>query len=371
MGALISSYRNVLKVGGNVVGSDAVLRECARRLPRTLEGVAHDLDLAVTADWANQDSDIGAVSGDDKDVELEALAALREAAWASASESQPMGGGSTLGLAPPWTGSVLAAVRWALILASEAGVKYAGSAHLMIALLEDQNSRAYELIRRSDIGASEAARLIEQGGSLGSNARPWTPTADVLRIAGLAGDRAWPLRVAAAALRSGAFSKIPSGPVIYVLEDEANRQCVRLGHRRVALVHLVLAVASLGDQLVVAKTRLSPRLAPFNRAGSILGNSGAAYRSLLCESADLDNSDAQTSPRLPPTKRRGPDWTTDAVAATEQASVVAASFRHRKVGSDHLLAAILDKPDGDLRLLFQRCGVSLLEVKRQLEESLS
>src|SRR6266511_223602 len=254
-GTLISSYRTAARAAAADVGTDVVLVECLNRLASTWPVVgAATRDLRhgrggqpPGEEWRRRDLDPGAGAAGNAD--LEAAAALREAAWLVAGQAPER----------PWTGAVRAAVRQAVLDAGTAGAGYAGVVDLLAVLLRQRTgTRAHDLLDRYGLDGAELARQLRPS----SHGRPWVPTYQMLRPVGLVAGQSRPVRALTVVVRGYLTRSIHSGLVRYVLDHEANRQCIRLGHPRVTPVHQLLAVSGLDAQLSAVHATLRQDLAP-------------------------------------------------------------------------------------------------------------
>jgi hypothetical protein len=306
-------------------------------------------------------------------IEIESAGALREAAWAVSGFSGTDVLGDDLGSVPRWSSAVQVAVRHALQSAHEAGVTHVGVAHLTAVLLDDRGNRAHELVNRSGLDAKGLLDEIHRANLLRTNAVPAAPTIYLLGLLGFS-RVPLPLRLVALVSRKQVARRAAPGPVIYVLNQEAIRQCVRLGHQRVAPIHLVLSVASFDEQLSVSRTKLRLNLLHHNQGGEILRKYGATFRALIGVAGGLGDSSAPTAPKMPPVGRAEPGWypgwTVDALEATMQTPALARRMGHSDLGADHLLSSTLVLADGALHALVQSCGVDVALLQRDLERSL-
>lgn len=147
------------------------------------------------------------------------------------------------------------------------------------------------------------------------------------------------------------------GPVMYVLWHEANRQCVRLGHDCVLPVHLLLAVAAVDQQMLLRGAAFRERLAPHNQGREVLQSHHVTYWRLMSKVGVVAPADAAVSDRAPKAIRRGPPWSTDAVATIDLVQQLAQQRGHKQPGTAHLLAAIFGNATPDVLTICRRIGL--------------
>jgi hypothetical protein len=178
------------------------------------------------------------------------------------------------------------------------------------------------------------------------------------------------MRILTAVTRWRMSAKLGVGPVMWVVRNEASRQCVRLGHDRLSPAHLLLAVASINEQLSMRQMDLDTNLAPHCRTDRVLRSQRVLIEDLVSKAVDLVDPAMETSNVSPRTSRKGPSWTVNAVTTAEQANLVAARLNHRDVGTEHLLVAILDSDDPGISTLLQRLDVDHSRLRREAERLL-
>ncbi|MBO0825113.1 MAG: hypothetical protein J2P27_14860 [Actinobacteria bacterium] len=237
--------------------------------------------------------------------------------------------------------------------------------HLLIALLLDPRSRASQLLLLSNVDRNGVLHATRQARAAQRGSRPWTPSLDVLRAFGLVDGGSRLLRPAAAFLRWRTVKEMDSGPEMFVLRCEADRQAVRLGHDRVSPAHLLAAIAAVDDQLQSRGARLRDDLAPHSQGGRILREQNVGYPRLLPEVAQLTLNGFKLADQPPQSRRPGPPWTATSSTALDQASRTC-----RRAGSEHLLQALLDGDYPDLRQVLDSLGVDPLPIRSAVEEQL-
>lgn len=300
---------------------------------------------------------------------IEADAAWREALWVAGSSSKAL---REEGTEPPRpTGALRATLLGSLRLAREEGSPDAHARHLARALLlETPDSRALEAlaIHRVDLTAAATA-LDAQAEAVRAGAEPWpteaaavTGSVKVLRTAGLLGERGvwWSRRMLSWMARGSG----DGSPVLLVLSNEARRQAVRYGRPATEPVDLLLAVPALDRALTVAGLSLPDELLAVNSAADELRSAGVRQVDLVRAAAAAAGPAADAA--VPGDLKRTPA-TDKLVAATR---LLAAERKAETVGTAHVLAVLLDDPEGPAAQLLRETGADLTALRTSLEAAL-
>jgi hypothetical protein len=374
---LVESYRRATTASAAVAGTDRVLLECVAQLAPVNPAInsiarSHPIlsDREAPSDPGADDPAFGSGSSE---FDMEVAATLREAAWVVSGFRHARVLRDDGDVRPRWSRGVRLAVREALSDAQSRGLAVAGVPHLMTSILR-HGPHARDLLDRDRGLADQLSEALERGPWLDASARPLAPSIAILgSYGGLRGGPLW-LRPLILVARTTTTHSLRGGPVLYVLQQEAVRQCVRLDHRRVAPVHLILAVASLHEQAEAMGERLIRRAARYNAAGKMLADLGGPYRVLVAAAADLGESKAPSSSTNPVPGAQGPgwypEWTEDAVEATDRSQALARRLGHGQPAPDHLVAALIDPADPAVGVLLQRCGMDANSLARGLRARL-
>lgn len=374
IGALTSTARSVANAGALVVGADALLRECLRRLASAqpdVKRVARELARLESRQgpqelvlWSGRNFD---ESADRDAAEIETSGSLREAAWAALAvpgeDLSPPGEGWKSPV--QWASEVYFAVRRALSDAKERGLARAGVVHLSLALLADPNGSASKLLRLGNIDVEQLSQGLHRMRGARSNSHTWTPALDGLDALGLTQRSTFLPRFLSAIVRRKE-ERLTGSAFIHVLREEATLQSVRLAHSRVAPLHLFLALVALEYQLSISTNGLRADLVPHAASLAQLANNRVRYKECVREAIELDDKTLEIATRNPPAKRRGPSWTVRAVAATEDARALALQLGHRSAEADHLLSTLLRLEDEGIELLLQRVHVNSAALRRDV-----
>jgi hypothetical protein len=143
------------------------------------------------------------------------------------------------------------------------------------------------------------------------------------------------------------------GPLEFAFYREAIRQAVRFGCAEATQIHLIMAICSAEWLLEVTHNGFSPRIAATNRAGALLNEREVWHLSLLPEATT-------GRPVYPVADKR--------LHATAGA---ARRFRHRFVGTSHMLHAIVSDTGGPGSEALRSLGVDVDELRTRLSLELS
>ena len=224
--------------------------------------------------------------------------------------------------------------------AREQGLSLAGPWQLLDATLMYAPPDVRVLLDRCDTPAyrlQSAAQKIEAFGK-----PPWAyaPAIGLLQYgAGIPAAPDKPIIESVARQLKSVAVLTGGSPMLAVLQFEATRQTIRLGHPNTTTAHVVLAIASFYEQTQLAADRSG--LAPYAAAGQVLAECGvdvirAAHR--LPTDVELRLAPITRSLQIAPGKR--PPWTTAARSVLD-AAIRTSHGRPLETHATHLLIAAL------------------------------
>lgn len=311
----------------------------------------------------------------DQQVALFAESALREAAY--------LGGPGSAGFSPLVRHAVYEAVHEA---SRRDGVP-AGVRHLLAAMYDEPDSAAVQLAQRMWVTGHGRALLDRQSDRYRAGDEPpdWAPFAmKALRVVPSPAPRA--LRVPwRAAVATGLYFLVRrpfrrhgaryGHPVLLLIEYDARKQAVRLGHAHTGTVELLLSMLDLHEQLRTAGMVLPEPVARHNTAGQILRGHGVTLlaATMAASHTPATQQDAADLAAVPikgwPSPTRGrwlaPPLDPAAILALRSASIAAWQAGDPFAGTTHLLKSILrDGQDAAARLL-HTLGVNTNTVAAQ------
>ncbi|MET4923226.1 Clp protease N-terminal domain-containing protein [Streptomyces sp. PSRA5] len=303
---------------------------------------------------------------------IEVDAAWRETLWVAGSATKAL---REEGTEPPRpTGALRETLFGALRLAREEGSPDAHARHLARALLlETPESRALEALalRRLDLTAA-AGTLDAQAESVRAGGDPWPTEAaavigsvKLLRTAGLLGERGvwWSRRMLSWMSRGTG----DGSPVMLVLYNEAQRQAVRHGRTAPEPVDLLLAVVSLDRGLTVAGLSLPDELLAVNSAADELRSAGVRQTDLVrAAAAAAAAAEPSALSAVPSDLERSPETNRTQAAAR----LLAAERKADTVGTAHMLAVLLDDPEGPPAQLLRETGADPVALRTRIDASL-
>jgi Clp amino terminal domain, pathogenicity island component len=271
---------------------------------------------------------------------------------------------------PVFSSAVRHAVYTAIYEAGRRGVQHAGARHLLTGLLELPDSAARRMLDDRQIRWSGSLeQLVQADPAYYRHDQPsiWRES---LSFYGMVADRDWPhVRILRSLARFLLWRLRRSGagygcPFLALIDHDAMRKAVRVGHMTVTATDILLSIIDLHEELVSEGVALSDELARWSQAGEILSAYGlnvptatkAAARSPgVTSDAEDDLQGMSAGGWPPPTTRPGElKRGRTALAALCEAKVNAHRFGHPVVGTTHLLDALLAERHGPVaRLLFQ------------------
>lgn len=387
-GALASAYRQALRVGLPVVGTDLVLYQALLRtsvLRESVPDIRHPaLQDVRSGSGGLEDPDPPAyrLSPDvDEDVALLAEAELHEAAYFGADLVRERAArGKPVPDLPSFSPAVHSAVYAGLHAGVRAEVRPVGAAHLAVGLLSLPGSAAAQLLGRVTgedwgPGSLHLRRLAEA-----ARAAPGEPAASALSglvLYGLLPARGEPVvssgwwrpltwLITAMSIRRP-YRRHGAGyghPMLHVVRREATLIAVRAGHDVVTGVHLVLAILLIHEQLAADGRELAAEVARWNAAGEILAAHGVTHHAAARAGRELPPDPADDESRLDDLPSRGwrppraqpaePAPGRTALTAMRGASLAAHRQGHPYAGTTHLLVELLADPSGPAARLLRR-----------------
>ncbi|MEU7874091.1 Clp protease N-terminal domain-containing protein [Dactylosporangium sp. NPDC049140] len=356
MNALVSAGAAVHARGGPVVTTLDVFRACLQARTDVHVDLAPDSSESPPGSHLAQEKPIP----EDRWGRIEALAALREAAWLAAVD-RPWTDRR------PWDAQARPAVEDAIDMGAERGVFGASGAHLLAALIAPFDGAVPDALRAAGVSVDSLVETLEASGALDLNSVPWTPTFDMLALrAGLA-VTPWPVRPFAALYRTAVRPAV--GWVGYALLHEARRQAVRLGHPTTNPVHLLVAAADLAEQFDTAyavgplarRTRPRPELLEAVRPGHrLIAGLEQPFAHLA---VNLGDGGGPPAAEQPPIRRDGPAFTAAAMAAIDRAVRGPLAPEPGRLGAAPLVAAVLADPDDAVTALLAARGLDPSELR--------
>lgn len=302
--------------------------------------------------WLWLDPDAGDVS---PRIEHEVQATLSEVAWWActvAGRRRPQWSDVR------WTAGAQAALRRTLLLASAKGVGYATVRHLLAGVLAGSGNGATDLMRLRGRRRGTELRSLLLDAAMEHNGHRIMPLSGHLEFSGLLTQP--PSRLHSWIISRFLPGRVPEGELMWHLETDARQQAIRLRHRRVGAVHLLLTLATLHEQLA-GGNGFRADLAPYCRAGEVLRAHRVGYDDAVASGRTLPQGD---TPQLSSHDRRrwrkefaGLSFGQDLGAAVDAAREHAARLGHPHIGTSHLLAALLADPDGGPVMLLRSMGI--------------
>jgi hypothetical protein len=307
--------------------------------------------------WLSEDA-----GGNHPPVASAVTALLREAEWVAHQKTKPRDKSAQPDdqyqpLLP--SEALIAALGRMLVFAHELGVSWAHETHLLMGLLQDPGNRASEALLERRVDRDALVSALGGHPSARQDGKPNMLSVDGLRNLGMLdhpGGRGWGGRLGRW-LTSGGYGS----PVVPLVRAEAERQAVRLGHSRVATVHLLLAMLVLDDQLTTTGRRFRDTVAQVNTGAELLRTRGATSSAMFNAVADL----IVTGDR-PQVGSPAPTMEVNAEKALTRARLLANERKCPSTGTTHLLTALLADPDDPCHSLLSAIGVDVEELRRAL-----
>jgi hypothetical protein len=162
------------------------------------------------------------------------------------------------------------------IRSAEAGLPWTGDREVLLALLSKEGTYAHALLTAEEVDKGQLVAQIESGTSCYGK-HPWVPAVDFLEMVGVAPSGSI-ARLVMLPIRT-AFKRVEgrSAGLLAAVRSESERQCLRMGHERVRISHVLLGVASLSHQLSLVRMEEPPQM---RGVGAMLHDSGVSYLAL-------------------------------------------------------------------------------------------
>lgn len=347
---------------GRAVVDTAVL---ARALHLPMIGLKDDLGLAgiLATSWRDTGDDDG---GPADSSSLWAVGALqRETAWHVAMDQANRSRGSPKEPLP-FSRGLNRVIERALTEAHAVGVTWPTYRHLVLGLLLDPSALGCQVLVKSGLDREAWIAALRSHASIRQDAEP--STALSFRLQNGRALIEWCIRVSAAR-RGQRFD----GLLVSFVATNGMGLAARLGHPRASSAHLLCALWESADEIQRTEgSDIRPDIMQANTASDLLRKNGLTPASLILAAASLPNEPAIV------TRPRGyhvgsfitPYWSESAETACRTAAQLARSLGHRHVGTNHLLVACLDDPNGPashtLRSLDVDPGLALSAARLRL-----
>lgn len=262
--------------------------------------------------------------------------------WAAAEASSSL---------PRWDDEVGVAVRLAMAIAEARDAPWVGADHLLEALLADSANAANNFVRKQGVDLDLLTEVAQRTWPVPGGSPPRQALVEMLNRVGVLIQPGRENRRRTATLKGRAAASVlrlvaQTNPVLFLLEDEAIAETVRLGHDRTTLIHLILAVLVLEEEMTTSG--LCPTAGYMQSCDFVLRHFGIDREATLLAAA----SNLQVGEIASPQRRRSwrsssknPPWTVAAVRAAEAARLVVSSGNGAALGSAHLLHAVLADSD--------------------------
>jgi hypothetical protein len=265
-----------------------------------------------------------------------------------------------------WSGQAVSAVHAAYANAASHGVERPHDIHLLRGVLEKPGTRAAEALDALGVWPRSVLRQSSLESRLDADADYGRYSmADRLRVldlfAGLAPHRSDRVMTGVSNVAMWLARKDLPARLAGMIEYHAGEEAIWLGQERTRNVHLLLALARMGEEMAGREARFDASVARHNEAGEILCRHGFDHRAAQVLVAapgfvGLPAAIPPDSPRSWGMLVRVP-LDRDAVAAVEAAGRLAADRGHPRPGATHLLSALLADPFAPPSLLLRQAGV--------------
>jgi hypothetical protein len=194
-----------------------------------------------------------------------------------------------------------------------------------------------------------AWRRLHAGG-FQADTTPYAPYFDNAELGGAIQTRTPPVMPWASRLFGRLLEKSLGGPVFAMLEEEARRQAVRLGHDVVQSSTVLLAILGLAEQMELTDCRFRSRYRLDNDGAARLAARGLTLGA-ACRAAEPIVIERPAQPTDDVTRALfgmgepgDPVWTREAIALLEEAGRVARRAGVKAYGTTHIVEALAETP---------------------------
>jgi hypothetical protein len=263
-------------------------------------------------------------------------------------------------------------VAGTLATARDNGMPFASLTHLMFAMvtMPDCDGTRY-------IYPYEHARVAvaERLGKEPNLRRPDQPHPDLDEVRAMMWPRSRPLLGRLGGKLLARLSRLARvGPLLHLVEAEARRQAVGLGHGVIGPAHTLLAILAVDATLIAARILVPAHHTSRNRAASILrayGVDAGRMRRLasLCDAPE-DPPAEQLTTQLAHLRRGDPFDSAETSAVAARAMELSLTYRHPDTGTSHLLLALIEDDAGEAPALLNDLGIDLAAIRERVEQDL-
>jgi hypothetical protein len=267
--------------------------------------------------------------------------------------------------APYWSVDVAEVVEAAIGRAREQGLSLAGPWQLLDATLMYAPPDVRVLLDRCDTPADRLRSAAQKIKAFGKPPWAYAPAVGLMQYgAGIPAAPDKPIIGSVARQLKSVAALTGGSPMLAVLQFEATRQTIRLGHHNTTTAHVVLAIASFYEQAQLATNRSG--LAPYAAAGQVLVECGvdvrrAAHR--LPTDVELQLAAIIRSLQIAPGKR--PPWTTAAQSVLD-AAIQTSHDRPLETHATHLLIAALVDAQMAASQMLGRIGIDVGGLRQRI-----
>jgi hypothetical protein len=316
-------------------------------------------------------------SGPVSDLDPEVLATFREIEWRvrrMAGRLSPVKESDVhqWDRRPGWTAATRGMLAGTLVAARDNGIPFAGLTHLMFAMLRTPDCDGTRYLFPYESTRVAAVERLAKEPNL---RRPDQPHPDLDELRTTMWLRSRPLLGRLAGRVFAGMSRLTRiGPLLHVVEPEARRQAVRLGHGVVGPRHTLLAILAVDTALDVTRIPVPARHSSRNRAAFVLRAHGVDAGPLRQQAALHD------PPEDPPAElltqqlahlRAGdPFESAETVAAATRAMELSLAYRHPDTGTGHLLLALIENDTGEAAAVLRDLNVDPAAVRERVEKDL-
>ncbi|GAA2410526.1 hypothetical protein GCM10010191_19280 [Actinomadura vinacea] len=394
-GLLERAYRRAHDAGVPEVGTDLVLN-CTTYKVKGSDGQFLLSPLFTNVRWRGESArtdppppstEWEACFGED--VAFEAAAALGEAAGYGGATRRVRSRHKNVPL-PVFSMTVRYAVHDAIARAADQEGGHAEPRHLVAAMSKLSGPAAELLphwVPRQDLQRIESGHDLQLDDS---RSMPWA-------VGGLTGVRVLPApgpRLLRGPWRLlawwlGSYLRRPyrrhgaryGHPMLQLIEGNVYSKALQLDHGTATAAHVLLSLIDLHEQLASCDRPLPEEVARWNQAGLILAAHDVRLRPAARAAARLEPEPGDAEHDLtglptqgwppPRTARVGaPTLGRTALAALRQASLAAHRLGHPYAGTTHLLAALLEEPNGPAARLLHQLGIDSDTIRAEAAHNL-